>query len=65
VPRVTGRKVRAAKHALHVAHCDIGFVRRQSSAKPKGRVIKQTPRAGRRLPAGSTVDLVVSRGKRP
>jgi hypothetical protein len=39
-------------------------VRRQRSSQPKGIVIRQAPKAGRQLPVRSTVDLLVSLGKK-
>lgn len=62
VPRVQGRKMAAAQKAIRRAHCRVGRVRKARSQRPSGRVIKQTPRAGKRLPLGAKVNLVVSRG---
>jgi len=64
VPRVVG-KVAAAKLALKARHCRTGTLSRAYSKKTKkGRVISQSRRAGRVLPAGTKVNLVVSRGRR-
>jgi serine/threonine-protein kinase len=38
-------------------------VEEETSAKPAGEVIRQTPNAGSRLPSGSTVSIVVSKGE--
>ena len=38
-------------------------VEEEESAKPAGEVIRQAPNAGSRLPAGSTVSIVVSKGE--
>jgi beta-lactam-binding protein with PASTA domain/predicted Ser/Thr protein kinase len=38
-------------------------VEEEESAKPAGEVIRQVPNAGSRLPAGSTVSIVVSKGE--
>lgn len=47
------------------AHCRTGTVTKaKSKTVPKGRVIAQSPKAGRKLAAGSKIKLVVSRGKR-
>jgi hypothetical protein len=62
VPRVQGRKMVAARKAIRRAHCRVGRVRKARSQRPSGRVIAQTPRAGKRLPLGAKVNLVVSRG---
>ncbi len=62
VPRVRGKKVAVARRVIRRAKCRVGRVRRARSLRPTGRVIAQTPRAGKRLPLGTKVNLVVSRG---
>ncbi len=63
VPRVKGMKLTAAEKALRRAHCKVGKVKHVSSHKlARGRVMSSTPRAGRRRPAGSKVELFVSKG---
>jgi hypothetical protein len=63
VPRVKGKKLRAAEKALRKAHCKVGKVKHVSSRKlARGRVMSSTPRAGRRLRAGSKIELFVSTG---
>jgi penicillin-binding protein 1A len=62
VPDVVGLPLDAAQARLYAA----GFrtsVRQVPSAQPKGRVVRQGPRAGTRLPPGSTVYLAVSAGR--
>jgi beta-lactam-binding protein with PASTA domain len=45
------------------AHCAVGKVKKASSSHvKKGRVISQNPTAGKSLPKGTKVSLVVSRG---
>lgn len=64
VPRVKGMKLRAAEKALRKANCRVGKVKHVSSRKlSRGRVTSTTPRAGRRLPAGHKIALVVSKGR--
>ena len=63
VPRVVGLTLNRARARIRSAHCRLGRVRRTRSARPRGRVISQRPRAGRRLAKGSRVALVVSRGR--
>jgi glucodextranase-like protein/PASTA domain-containing protein len=64
VPRVKGMKLRAAEKALRHAHCRVGKVKHVSSRKlARGRVTSTTPRAGRRLPAASKIELFVSKGR--
>jgi hypothetical protein len=64
VPAVVGRSLAAAKAALARRHCRLGRVTRVRSAKRRGTVVAQRPRAGRILPTGARVDLAVSRGPR-
>lgn len=64
VPRVSGMKLPAAEKALRRAHCRVGKVKHVSSRKiHRGRVTSTTPRMGRKLRAGSKVDLIVSKGR--
>jgi PASTA domain len=64
VPRLTGKGLTAAKRALTQNRCRTGKVTYAFSRKTaKGRVISQSRRAGRSLPAGTKIDLVVSRGR--
>jgi beta-lactam-binding protein with PASTA domain len=39
--------------------------KKYSSSVAKGKVMAEKPKAGTHLPEGSTVDLTVSRGKKP
>jgi uncharacterized delta-60 repeat protein len=64
VPKLKGKKLRAAKRALKKAHCSVGKVTRVSSARVrKGRVIAPKPRPGKKLAPGARIKLVVSKGK--
>jgi beta-lactam-binding protein with PASTA domain len=63
---VRNKGLAAAKRAITGRGCRVGRIRKVYSARvKKGRVIAQAPAAGRRLPSGSRVGLVVSRGRRP
>jgi Regulator of chromosome condensation (RCC1) repeat/PASTA domain len=65
VPNVVGKKLRAAKQAIVKRHCRTGKVRSIYSRKrKKGVVVSQSRRAGLVLPAGSRIDLAVSRGRK-
>lgn len=64
VPRVVGLALRTARTRIRRAHCRVGRVRTAGSARPRGRVIRQSPRAGRRLARGTRVHLTVSRGRK-
>lgn len=63
VPRLRGKTLAQAKVALARSRCKLGHVRKAKSKKAKkGRVVGQAPAAGRRLPVGSKVNLVLSEG---
>jgi hypothetical protein len=63
VPRVRGRELAPARRLLVRAHCAAGRVRRTRSRHVKrGRVISQSRRAGRSLPDGARVGLLISTG---
>jgi hypothetical protein len=62
VPRVVGKKLGRAASLILRAHCRVGRVSRRTSArKRRGKVLAQSPRAGRSLPLNSRVRLVVGR----
>jgi PASTA domain/Regulator of chromosome condensation (RCC1) repeat len=66
VPNVVGKPLAAAKRAIKRRHCRTGKVSNASSSRGrKGVVVSQSRRPGRVLPAGSKIDLVVGRGRRP
>jgi beta-lactam-binding protein with PASTA domain/predicted Ser/Thr protein kinase len=63
VPDVTGKTEADARAALEAVHLKVGKVTKQSSETVRaGLVISQSPNGGS-LPAGQSVDLVVSSGK--
>jgi beta-lactam-binding protein with PASTA domain len=54
-----------AKTKIRQHHCRVGKVTRKTSAQRlKGKVIKQSPRAGKRLANGRKVNLTVGKGGR-
>jgi hypothetical protein len=62
VPRLTGRKLKAARKQLERADCELGKVTRKKGAGAKtGRVIRQKQIAGTVRPAGSKVGVVLGR----
>jgi beta-lactam-binding protein with PASTA domain len=62
---VVGKTLAKAKSSLRSHHCRAGKITRKfSSAKKKNHVIKQSPRAGRRLANGAKVNLTVGKGPR-
>jgi hypothetical protein len=62
VPNVVGKRLTAAKTAIRKAFCSVGKVELVASSKPKGRVIAQKPRHGKRLKHGAKVAVAVSSG---
>jgi beta-lactam-binding protein with PASTA domain len=63
VPRVVGLPVVSARIYVQAGGCRVGHVIRVGSVVvQRRRVLSQRPAAGRRLPAGARVDLVVSSG---
>jgi hypothetical protein len=65
VPRVVGLTLAKAKAKIRKSHCRTGKLSRKVSVKRKrGKVLAQSPRAGRKLANGHRVNLVVGRGRR-
>jgi eukaryotic-like serine/threonine-protein kinase len=63
VPNVKRKTVAQARRLFASKRCGLGRVRRAYSAKVKtGLIIGQSRRPGARLPRGSRVGVVVSRG---
>jgi len=60
VPRVIGMTLRRARAVIRARHCSVGRVTRVRSRRV-GRVIRQSPRGGTRLPRGGRVSLGVGR----
>jgi hypothetical protein len=65
VPNVVGKTLTTARRLIAGGRCRVGRVRRARSARARGRVLSQSPRAGARRARGSRVNLVVSRGPPP
>jgi hypothetical protein len=64
VPSVRGVTLQTARTRVRTSGCRTGNVTlRYSAAVRKGRVISQSPRAGRKVAPGTRVNLVVSRGR--
>ena len=65
VPRVVGKSLAKAKALIKRRHCRVGRVARAySRVRKQGIVVAQSRRAGRIMPVGSKINLVVSRGRR-
>ena len=63
-PNLLGQRLAPARAKVRKAGCGSGTVRYARSKKPRGRVVRQTPRKGLRLCFGVRVNVVVSRGLR-
>jgi hypothetical protein len=61
VPNLKGKTLTAATHALDHAYCALGTVTKKASSGPAGIVLSQDPQPGTHLPAGSKVDVVLSK----
>ena len=63
VPKLKGKKLAAAKHAITSAGCTVGKVKKAFSTKvKKGRVISSKPKTGKKLDYQAKVALTVSKG---
>ena len=62
VPALKKKLLRVARIRIAAAHCSLGRIRHVRSKKKNGLVLAQSPAAGRTLPRGTRVKLVVSRG---
>jgi hypothetical protein len=65
VPNVRGKTVAQARRMLRARRCALGRVTRAYSARiRRGKIIRQNRRPAARLPRGTRVNVVVSRGRR-
>jgi hypothetical protein len=62
VPKVVGKSLGAAKKKIKKALCSVGKVKMVKSSKPKGHVIAQSPKKGKKLKQHTKVGLEVSKG---
>jgi beta-lactam-binding protein with PASTA domain len=67
VPKAVGRTLREARRLVSAGECRVGTVKRlKSTAKAKGRIVRQSPRAGTTLDANAAVGLWLGTGpKKP
>jgi|SRR5271165_7308746 len=64
VPKLKGKTLASAEKAIVKAHCAVGKIKKaRSSHVKKGSVVSQGTGAGKSLPDGTKVSLVVSKGK--
>ncbi len=64
VPRLLGKKLRAAKRVLRKAHCRTGKISYRYSHRKKGQVMSERPHPRQHLRNGAKVNLLISRGRR-
>ena len=62
VPNVVGKSLKKAKAKIKKAFCSVGKITKAASSKPKGTVISQKPKHGKRLKQHAKIRLVVSKG---
>jgi hypothetical protein len=61
VPKLVGKKLAKAEKAIGATTCELGKVKKKAAKGKAGVVLKQKPKQGTVLPAGSPIDLTVSR----
>ncbi len=62
VPKLTGKKLKAARTALRAAHCTLGAVKHKHAHAKKGKIIAQSPGRGHTLANGARVAVTTSLG---
>ena len=64
VPNVVGKKLAKARASIVKRHCKVGHVRyAKSTRKKKGKVLRESPRAGKRLGNSTKINLWLGRGR--
>lgn len=63
VPNVVGKTKAEAEQTLKAAGFQLGNIKKESSDKPEGEVIKQDPSAESESPKGTSVNIVISSGR--
>jgi IPT/TIG domain/PASTA domain len=62
VPKLRGKKLKAAKKAIWRADCKVGTIKRRKTKVSKvGKVVKQTPKPGKVFRPGAKVNLTVGK----
>jgi hypothetical protein len=59
VPKLKGRKLKAAKKAIKAADCKLGKVTKKGTVDRSARVVKQKPKAGTTRAPGSRINVVL------
>jgi IPT/TIG domain/PASTA domain len=62
VPKLKGKKLKAAKKAIWRADCKVGTIKRRKGKVSKvGKIVKQSPKPGKVLAPGTKVNLTVGK----
>jgi hypothetical protein len=61
VPNVIGKGLAAAKTAITKVHCAVGRISYSKNKRKKGKVLSQSPAAGRTVAGGTKVNLTVGK----
>ena len=59
MPKLVGLALKRARTKIVRAHCNAGQIKKQHAKKKHGKVLVQSPRAGKSLKAGAKVNLTV------
>jgi beta-lactam-binding protein with PASTA domain len=58
VPKLNGKKLKVAKRIVRAADCKVGLVSTKKGVRSAtGKVVRQSPSAGRVIPAHSAISL--------
>jgi PASTA domain-containing protein len=64
VPKLIGKRLAVATRLIARNHCRVGSIKRIASLRiPRGRIVRESPKPGRRLENRARVNLLVSRGR--
>ena len=61
-PNLVGAKLATAKARIKARHCRAGLRYVKSTRKKRGKVVKESPKAGKRLASGAKVNLWLGKG---
>jgi serine/threonine-protein kinase len=64
VPDVVGKSSASAQYAIEAAGFKLGETKPEDSEKPVDQVIAQSPKAGKQLKKGESIDITVSQGQK-
>jgi serine/threonine-protein kinase len=64
VPDLVGKSSASAQFAIEAAGFKVGKVNSEDSEKPMDQVISQSPKAGKKLENGGSIDITISQGEK-